>query len=121
MIRRCSRCRPGACWPILVDNIGLLFFGTFPAELRWRAALALVIVFAGPWLSRYSDRKGYGEKPGLAQYCDVLGHGRSCQLEASRDGAGRHLPLANKVHDLEPGLVAQCLNLYQDGQRSIEP
>jgi len=61
------------------------------------------------------------EKPGLAQYCDVLGHGWSCQLEASRDGAGRHLPLANKVHDLEPGLVAQCLNLCQDRQQSIEP
>src|SRR5229473_335563 len=64
---------------------------------------------------------GSVKRPGLAQYSNVLGHGWSCQLEASCDGTGRHLSLANKVHDLEPGLVAQCLNLCQDRQQSIEP
>ena len=61
------------------------------------------------------------EKPGLAQYCDVLGHSGPRQLEAFCDSAGGHLSVANKVHDLEPGLVAQCLNLCQDRQQSIEP
>ncbi len=41
------RLASGACWPILWNNINLLLFGTFPADLRWRAAAALVIVFAG--------------------------------------------------------------------------
>jgi general L-amino acid transport system permease protein len=41
------RLAAGACWPILLDNLNLLLFGTFPAELRWRAAVALLIVLAG--------------------------------------------------------------------------
>jgi hypothetical protein len=59
------------------------------------------------------------KKPSLTQYCDVLGHGGSRQLEASCDATSRHLSRANKVHDLEPRLVAQCLNLCKDSQSSI--
>jgi general L-amino acid transport system permease protein len=41
------RLASGACWPVLINNVNLLLFGTFPFDLRWRAAAALLIVFAG--------------------------------------------------------------------------
>src|SRR5258708_6628557 len=40
------RLAAGACWPILLDNLNLLLFGTFPADLRWRAAAPLLIFLA---------------------------------------------------------------------------
>jgi hypothetical protein len=51
------------------------------------------------------------EQAGFPQYCDVLGHGRPGQFEPPSDGSGRHLLLANQIHDPESGLVAQRLNL----------
>src|SRR4029077_15394562 len=53
------------------------------------------------------------EKAGLKQYADVLGDGRPRQPESLRDRSGRHLAPAHELHDLEPGLVAQCTNFGQ--------
>jgi len=41
------RLSAGACWPILLNHLNLLLFGTYPAELRWRAAAALLALGVG--------------------------------------------------------------------------
>src|SRR5262249_4959430 len=61
------------------------------------------------------------EETGLAQHRKVLGNGRPRHPEPFRDGSGRHFPLANEFHDLEPGLVAQRLNLQKYGQLAANP
>jgi general L-amino acid transport system permease protein len=36
----------GACWPFVRTNARLMFFGTYPTEMLWRAATSLVLMFA---------------------------------------------------------------------------
>jgi hypothetical protein len=59
------------------------------------------------------------EKASLTQHTDVLRNRRPRQLEPSGDGSSRHFARTNQLYDLEPGLVAQGLNLDQHGQLSI--
>jgi len=59
------------------------------------------------------------EKASLTQHANMLGDGRPRQLEPPGDCSGGHLARANELHDLEPSLVAQGLNLGQHGQLSI--
>ena len=46
------------------------------------------------------------EKPSLTQHAEVLRDGRSRRLEVSCHGCRVHFAVANKLHDLEPSLVA---------------
>lgn len=43
----------GACWAVLTARHGLIMFGLFPAEGRWRAGLACLIVLAAMLLLRW--------------------------------------------------------------------
>ncbi|MBR1175225.1 amino acid ABC transporter permease [Bradyrhizobium sp. KB893862 SZCCT0404] len=50
-----ASCKPsGACWAVIPRRVGLILFGLYPAEERWRAGLAVLLVFAFilllPWL-----------------------------------------------------------------------
>jgi general L-amino acid transport system permease protein len=41
-----AECAPGgACWAVVPDRLGLILFGLYPIDERWRAALAVGMVF----------------------------------------------------------------------------
>ncbi|MBE7941604.1 MULTISPECIES: amino acid ABC transporter permease [Ramlibacter] len=56
---RCQAARgQGACWGVVAEKGGLIVFGRYPADQRWRAALASLLLVAtvgasgAPWLRR---------------------------------------------------------------------
>jgi|SRR5215472_9582919 len=61
------------------------------------------------------------DKARFAQHAEVLRHGRSGDLELPCHGSRVHFAVTNKLHDLEPSLVAQSPNLGQHGHRSRNP
>lgn len=40
----------GACWAVINDRLGLILFGLYPSNERWRAAFAVLAVFAFAFL-----------------------------------------------------------------------
>jgi general L-amino acid transport system permease protein len=43
---RAACTKPGACWPMVHARFGLLMYGFYPAEERWRVDLTFIIQFA---------------------------------------------------------------------------
>ena len=52
----------GACWAFIIDRIEFFTYGFYPEEQRWRANLALVLLFVAlaPLLYDKFPRRGYG-------------------------------------------------------------
>ena len=68
-----------------------------------------------------TEHPAFIDKASLAQHAEVLRHSRSRHLELPCHSSRVHFAVANKLHDLEPSLVAQSPNLGQHGHLSILP
>ncbi|WMS44318.1 amino acid ABC transporter permease [Acuticoccus sp. MNP-M23] len=47
----CAAATAGACWAVVAEKYRVMFFGTFPYDEQWRAALACVVILAATVLS----------------------------------------------------------------------
>jgi hypothetical protein len=79
----------------------------------------LIEGFRSDHIEALRSHPAFIEKASLAQHAEVLRHSRSRQLELPCHGSRVHFAVANKLHDLEPSLVAQSPNLGQHGHLSI--
>jgi hypothetical protein len=75
----------------------------------------LIEGFRSNHIKTLRSRPALIEEASLAQHAEVLRDGSSRDPELSCHGSRVHFAVANKLHDLEPSLVAQSPNLGQDG------
>jgi hypothetical protein len=79
----------------------------------------LIEGFRSNHIKALRSHSAFIDKARLAEHAEVLGDGRARHLELPCHGSRVHFAVANKLHDLEPSLVAQSPNLGQHGHLSI--